>query len=72
MFDVAQSLGGALTAAASRLGGAAAGTSRAATPYGNARSDAPMASVAQNAIFTEALLNAIHARLAEIKVAAHG
>ena len=72
MFDVAQSLGGALTAAASRLGEAAAGTSRAATPYGSARSDAPMASVAQNAIFTEALLNAIHARLAEIKVASHG
>ena len=72
MFDVAQSLGGALSSAADRLGGAAAGTSRAATPYGDTRSDAPMASVAQNAIFTEALLNAIHARLAEIKVAAHG
>lgn len=31
-----------------------------------------MAGVAQCAVFTEALLNAIHARLAEIKNVTHG
>jgi hypothetical protein len=72
MFDVAASLNGALSLAESGLTGAALATSRAQTPLGSARTDASMASAAQQAIFTEALLNAIHARLAEIKSVTRG
>ncbi len=72
MFDVADSLMRALTGARSRLADAADATARAQTPYGAARSDTQMATVAQHALFTEALLSAAHARLAEIKSAAHG
>lgn len=50
----------------------AAATSRAQTPYGAARTDAAMAGAAEKAIFQEALLNAMHARLAEIKGVTHG
>jgi hypothetical protein len=50
----------------------AAATARAQTPYGGTRTDAAMASVAERAVFTEALLNAVHARLAEIKSVTHG
>ncbi len=67
MFDVAASLMSAMNTARAGLGEAAAATSRAETPYGDTRTDAGMARVAQGAIFTEALLNAMHARLAEIK-----
>lgn len=72
MFDVAASLNGALNAARDGLAGAASQTARAQTPYGGSRTDAAMAGVAQNAIFTEALLNAIHSRLAELKVVTRG
>ena len=72
MFDVADSLMSALSGARTGLSDAAGATSRAQTPYGAARSDSQMAVVAERAIFTEALLNAAHARLAEIKSVAHG
>lgn len=72
MYDVAESLNGALSQARDRLAQAASQTSRAQTPLGGTRTDAAMAGVAQCAIFSEALLNAIHARLAEIKSVTHG
>lgn len=70
MFDVAGSLTNAMNAARNGLADAASATSRAQTPYGSSRTDTAMAEAAQQAIFSEALLNAIHARLAEIKSAA--
>lgn len=72
MFDVAQSLMNALAQSRDGLGSAALATARAQTPYGPSRSDAAMAGVAEKAIFQEALMNAMHARLAEIKGVTHG
>ena len=72
MFDVAGSLMGALERSRETLGGAASATARSQTPYGTSRSDAAMAETAQAAIFQEALLNAVHARLAELKSVTHG
>ncbi|HET9393701.1 MAG TPA: hypothetical protein VFO29_09325 [Candidatus Rubrimentiphilum sp.] len=72
MFDVADSLMGALASAKSGLATAAGGVSRSATPLGSARTESTLAQAAGQAIFTEALLNAVHARLAEIKSVAHG
>lgn len=72
MFDVAGSLMNALNRSRDRLGEAAAATSRAQTPYGSERSDAAMAGVAEKAIFQEALMNALHSRLAEIKNVTRG
>lgn len=69
MFDVADSLKSALAGANSDLTGAASATALSQTPYGDSRTDAGMARVAEKAVFTEALLNAMHARLAEIKTA---
>lgn len=70
MFDVAQHLMNSLQNAAGRLRYAADSTSRAQTPYGTSSTDAAMAQTAREAVFTEALLAAAHARLAEIKTAA--
>jgi len=72
MFDVADSLMGALASAKTGLSTAAADASRSQTPLGSARTDGTLALAAGKAIFTEALLNAVHARLAEIKSVAHG
>lgn len=72
MFDVAQPLLAALTRSRDGLEAAAASTARAQTPFGPARSDAAMAGAAEKAIFQEALMNAMHARLAEIKSVTHG
>jgi hypothetical protein len=72
MFDVAAPLMNALTQSREALDRAAATTARAQTPYGPVRSDAAMAGVAEKAIFQEALMNAMHARLAEIKSVTHG
>ena len=72
MFDVAAPLMNALARSRDGLGTAAAATSRAQTPYGSQRTDAAMAGVAEKAIFQEVLLNAMHARLAEIKSVTHG
>lgn len=67
MFDAAGTLSGALATARDNLAAAASATSRTQTRYGSTRIDAAMAGVAQSAVFTEALLSAVHARLAEIK-----
>lgn len=72
MFDVAAPLINALTQSRDGLQDAASQTARSQTPYGSSRSDAAMAGVAEHAIFQEALLNAMHARLAEIKSVTHG
>jgi len=72
MFDVGAPLLRALEGARNDLASDAAATARSQTPYGAALSDAGMASVAERAVFTEALLNAMHARLAEIKSVTHG
>lgn len=72
MFDVAESLMNALAQARAGLGSAASATARAQTPYGSARIDGAMATVAERAVFQEALLGAMHARLAEIKSVTHG
>lgn len=72
MFDVAASLMDAAGRARDTLAEAASATSRAQTPYGASRTDESMALAAQQAIFTEALFNAVHARLAELKVVARG
>ncbi len=62
----------ALSATRSGLGAAASATARAQTPYGDTRTDSAMADVAEHAVFTEALLSAMHSRLAEIKSVTHG
>ena len=62
MFDVADSLAGPLAAAQERLSASASATALSQTAV-NSR----MAHVAQQAIFTEVLMNAMHARLAELK-----
>lgn len=72
MFDVAQPLLSALARSRDNLQAAAAATARAQTPLGSSRSDAAMAAVAERAIFQEALMNAMHARLAEIKSVTRG
>jgi len=62
MLDVGDSLQGPLLAAERRLSGAASAT--ALNAGGN---QIRMADAAQEAIFTEVLMNALHSRLAEIK-----
>jgi hypothetical protein len=71
MFDVAGTLFDALSAARSRLGASAGATARSGTAYGGSRVDAAMAGVAEQAIFSEAVMSAVHARLAEIKSVTH-
>jgi hypothetical protein len=72
MFDVAATLMSALAHSRDTLANAASSTAQAQTPYGPSRTDSAMASVAEKAVFQEALLNAMHARFAEIKSVAHG
>ncbi|HVA34203.1 MAG TPA: hypothetical protein VNG31_08655 [Candidatus Baltobacteraceae bacterium] len=68
MFDVGESLRGALTQARDDLAAAQAAVARANAGGEPGRAaDAAMARTAQAAIFTEALFEAQHARLAEIK-----
>lgn len=67
MFDLAPQLASALQAANEQLGTSASKTARAETNLGERTSDRTMASLAQAAIFSEALLSAIRARLQEIK-----
>lgn len=62
MFDVGNSLSAPLEVAQRKLDAAAS-----ATAVNTGNSSARMADVAQQAIFTEVLMNAMHARLAEIK-----
>ena len=72
MFDVAGPLMNALTRARSDLSGAASSVSRTQTHLGSERSDRALAAAAGRAVFAEALLNAVHARLLEIKNVARG
>jgi hypothetical protein len=68
MFDAGDSLRDALDGARDRLRDAQAAVARANAGERSGRAaDAAMAQTAQAAIFSEALLNAEHARLAEIK-----
>jgi hypothetical protein len=72
MFDVAGSLMQTLAGARTDLSAAAGAVSRSQTGFGPQRTDGVLASAADRAIFTEALLGAVHARLAEIKAVTHG
>lgn len=67
MIDSADSLSTALSASSIRLARAAEGTAIAQTRFGSTGTGSAMAQAAREAIFTEALLSALHARLAEIK-----
>jgi hypothetical protein len=67
MFDVADGLRGGLQSAAERLAQAQASLARANAGEGGRTADAAMAQTAQAAIFDEALLGAMHARLEEVK-----
>jgi hypothetical protein len=67
MFDVADSLRGGLQAAAERLAQTQARVARANAGDGGRTADAAMAQTARAAIFDEALLGAMHARLEEVK-----
>lgn len=71
MFDVASSLVRPLQTASDALQEAASVSARAATTIGPASSDRAMAGVAQRELFAEVLLNAVHARLAELKNVTH-
>ena len=51
---------------------ASGATARAQTPFGPSKTDSMMAGVAEHALFTEAILGAMHARLAEVKSVTHG
>jgi len=67
MFDVADSLRGGLDAAQFRLAQAQTAVARANAGIGGRAASAAMAQSAEAAIFNEALLAAVHSRLAEIK-----
>lgn len=67
MFDVAPQLQSALASARERLSSDAAATAQVGGSTGTRVDGSAMARLAQNAIFSEALLNAMHARLAELK-----
>lgn len=70
MFDAADSLRGGLQVAAERLGQAQAAVAHANAGEGGRTCDAAMAQTAQAAIFEEALVAAMHARLEEVKAVA--
>jgi hypothetical protein len=70
MFDVADSLQSGLEAARSGLNAAQSLVARANAGSGGRGADAAMAAAARAALFEEALLSAVHARLAEIKAVA--
>jgi hypothetical protein len=67
MFDVADSLQPGLAQAQERLRGAQAAVARANAGDGGRSADAAMSAAAQAALFNEALLDAVHARLSELK-----
>ena len=68
MFDIAPQLAAALGRGADQLRTGAAIAARAETSVGEPTSNRTMASLAQAAIFSETLLNAIRARLQEIRL----
>ena len=66
-MDLAPQLRSALSATRNTLADDASRAARAQTSVGDPASDATMASLAQSAIFSEALMAAMHSRLEEIK-----
>ncbi|MDE2481652.1 MAG: hypothetical protein KGN02_05645 [bacterium] len=68
MFDVADSLQPALARAAQSLARAQKTVARANAGAGSG-ADGAMAATARAALFQEALMNAVHARLNELKAA---
>ena len=69
MVDLASDLLTALDGAQRRVTAGAQAAMRAQTAFGQGDSDRRMADLARDATFAEALLAAMHARLAEIKAA---
>lgn len=67
MFDVTASLKPGFASAQERLGAAERHVASANAGSTSRSADAAMAQTARAAIFDEALLNAAHARLAELK-----
>lgn len=67
MFDIAPQLQAALSQSQWQIAGSAGQTARSQTNLGKPNSELTMAGFASQALFTEALLSALHARLAEIK-----
>lgn len=67
MFDVAESLQPGLADAQMRLRNAQAAVASANSGRAGRATDAAMAQTARAAIFSEALLSAMHARLSEVK-----
>jgi len=67
MFDVARSLQEGLEAAQLRLREAQAAVARANAGSRSRGTDAAMAETARAAMFSEALLSAVHARFEELK-----
>ena len=67
MFDVGESLQGGLQRAAERMRDAQGRVAAANAGTGRRDADGAMAQTAQAAIFDEALLGALHARLEEVK-----
>jgi hypothetical protein len=67
MFDVGESLQGGFTTASERMRNAQALVARANAGQGGRGADAAMAQAARAAIFDEALMGALHARLEEVK-----
>jgi len=67
MFDVTASLKSGLASAQQRLSQAERWVTRANAGAADRSADAAMAQTARAAIFKEALLGAVHARLAELK-----
>ena len=66
-MEIAPQLQSALEATRASLAGDASRAARAETSAGSPANDATMASLAQSAIFSEALMAAMHSRLEEIK-----
>ncbi|MEO9263385.1 MAG: hypothetical protein ABI282_04780 [Candidatus Baltobacteraceae bacterium] len=67
MFDVSDSLRSGLRDAQVRLGAAQGALAKSSVGNGGHSADEAMAQTAQAAIFDEALMNAVRARLSEIK-----
>jgi hypothetical protein len=67
MFDIGESLDRGLARAQQRLHDAQSAVAEANAGHGGRSTDAAMAQTARAAIFSEALLSAIHSRLEEVK-----
>jgi hypothetical protein len=68
MFDVGESLRAGLDRAQQQMNDAQSAVARSNAGSGGRSVDAAMANCARAAIFSEALLGALHERLAEVKM----